>query len=110
MAYFYKSTGTMNFPISRAQLKGLQEEERIRKENEDIKLMTLAISNTVVNVAKQGKTSYAHEHWGRMPTTREHVEKLMDGLRQNFPDSEITYTEIPTRHGQLHRYLVIQWE
>jgi hypothetical protein len=108
----------MNYPVSRAQLKGLQEEEIKRREEDAIYNAILSISATVINTAKNGNTQYRHDHWGAsnigcqrirtIPSTPQDIDKIIIGLKKNFPDCDIRYDLITTKGGSRF-ILTVDW-
>lgn len=95
----------MNFPLSREDLQRLPSQREEKELNEHIAKLVKQISDTIVNFAYQGKTSYMHDHWAGRKLTEANFECIVNALRENFPDSQIT--ALPLSNG--NQRITVTW-
>lgn len=83
----------MSFPISASQLRLLKKQEEERKCEDLIVAVIENISESVVSDAKLRDVSYSiyyHRHGYEL--TSYHIDKIMKGVRSNFPDCIVRHS------------------
>jgi hypothetical protein len=83
----------MSFPISASQLRLLKKQEDERKCEDIIVAVIESISESVVYEAKLVNDTYhVHHHTPVYELTQYQLDKIMAGLRSNFPDCFVKYS------------------
>lgn len=83
----------MSYPISSVELRGRKETYDKREVETRVQLWVDEISSVVLKLADLGATEYV-KYWGGVPNMVE-KERIVLGLRKNFPDTEIGFEQLP---------------
>ena len=105
----------MQPPITKEELRGLKEEQRIRKRNQQIVNYAIAIQQGVMQVASKDpepKTMYFYNatKYGVQHIVADISGDLIEKLRESFPDCLIEYHETKTMDGRvIESGILVDW-
>ena len=105
----------MQPPITKEQLRGLKEKERIRKRNQQIDNYAHAIRQGVMQVASKDsehKTMYFYDatKYGVQHIVADISGDLIEKLRETFPDCPIEYRETKAMDGRvIESGILVDW-
>ena len=105
----------MQPPITKEELRGLKEKERIRKRNQQIVNYAIAIQQGVMQVASkdpESKTMYFYDatKYGVQHIVADISADLIEKLRETFPDCLIECHETKTMDGRvIESGILVDW-
>ena len=105
----------MQPPITKEKLRGLKEEQRIRKRNQQIVNYAIAIQQGVMQVASKDsehKTMYFYDatKYGVQHIVADISAGLIEKLRETFPDCLIECHETKTMDGRvIESGILVDW-
>ena len=105
----------MQKSITKEELRGLKEEQRIRKRNQQIDNYAHAIRQGVMQVASkesESKTMYFYDatKYGVQDIVADISADIIEKLRVTFPDCLIEYHETKTMDGRvIESGILVDW-